>query len=355
MTRTAVSSTCYGCTCTTSTSSISHVPPPTKVDIAKTPQRTGAVVCCLTCVDMFSKKNSTRRAAKAGSWYLANGAKLDKQLQGWLDEVKLEKKAHQGDAVRAIISPHAGYAYSGSTAAYGFKHLNPDRVKRIFILGPSHALYTTTCHVTTVATYETPLGNLDVDRTAIAELLATKSFREMTIGQDEAEHSLELQLPYIAKVMKGRTFTVVPVMVGSLSAQAEKKFGQIFAPYLDDPANFFVISSDFCHWGERFSYQPCPPTESTPIWQHIQALDRQGMDAIEQQDHGQYWAYLNKYQNTICGRHPIGVFLQALKHCSTKFSVDFINYKQSNQVVDLADSSVSYCSGICTPVALPKK
>ena len=70
----------------------------------------------------------------------------------------------------------------------------------------------------------------------------------------QAEHSLELHLPYIVASMAGRPFTLVPVMVGALSVEAEGAYGQLLAPYLQDPANCFVVSSDFCHWGSRFTY-----------------------------------------------------------------------------------------------------
>jgi AmmeMemoRadiSam system protein B len=280
---------------------------------------------------------------------------LDKQLQGWLDQVKKEReKQSQADEkgaphVRAIISPHAGYAYSGSTAAHAFSRIDPSKIKRIFILGPSHAYRTATCHVTTAHVYETPIGDLQVDREVIAELRKHTAFKEMSLAVDENEHSLELQLPYIAKIMANRSFTVVPVMVGALSNDSEKMFGEIFAPYLAAEENLFVISSDFCHWGDRFDYQPCPSASSTPIWKHIHALDHEGMSLIAAQHYDGFKAYLRKTHNTICGRHPIGVFLQALGQCKTQFKVDFVSYTQSSQCLSLADSSVSYCAGICVP------
>jgi len=77
----------------------------------------------------------------------------------------------------------------------------------------------------------------------------------MSQSVDEDEHSIEMHLPYVAKVMKARkgSFTIVPVLVGAIKAKQEKEFGKIFSPYLADPENLFVISSDFCHWGESGS------------------------------------------------------------------------------------------------------
>lgn len=69
---------------------------------------------------------------------------------------------------------------------------------------------------------------------------------------DEEEHSIEMHLPYIAKVMESKrgSFTIVPVMVGATSCQRQAEYGEIFGTYLADPENLFVISSDFCHWGK---------------------------------------------------------------------------------------------------------
>lgn len=87
-------------------------------------------------------------------------------------------------------------------------------------------------------------------------LKATGEFEFMHLSVDEAEHSIEMQLPYIAKVMADfkDSFTIVPILVGSLTVGEEALYGSILAPYLSDPQNLFVISSDFCHWGQRFRY-----------------------------------------------------------------------------------------------------
>ena len=74
--------------------------------------------------------------------------------------------------------------------------------------------------------------------------------------------------------MEGREFTLVPVLVGALDADLEKQYGSIFARYLDDPANLFVISSDFCHWGRRFGFTYVPQGHGA-IHKGIEHLDKQ--------------------------------------------------------------------------------
>ena len=124
---------------------------------------------------------------------------------------------------RAVICPHAGYRYSGPTAAHSFRQIDPSIVKTVFILGPSHHVRLAGCAVTQVelrivqifnkvkffycflhqcATYATPLYDLQVGSKISQDLLDTGHFEVMTIEADEDEHSLEMQLPYIAKVNK---------------------------------------------------------------------------------------------------------------------------------------------------------
>jgi AmmeMemoRadiSam system protein B len=97
-------------------------------------------------------------------------------------------------------------------------------------------------------------------------------FEEMTLHTDEDEHSIEMHLPFVAKVMEGQKFTIVPILVGSLNSEKEGLYGKVLSKYLADEQNLFVISSDFCHWGARFSYQYYDKG-SGDIYQSIKKLD----------------------------------------------------------------------------------
>jgi len=289
---------------------------------------------------------TTRRASHADSWYSGDARALDKELGDWLRPIPL-----QNSPARAVICPHAGYRYSGPTAAHSFRQIDPRVVRTIFVLGPSHHVRLSGCAVTQHTAYQTPLYDLSINTEISRELLDTGHFEVMTVEADEDEHSIEMQLPYIAKVMESARgkFNIVPVMVGSLSTNSEAKYGKIFAKYLEDPSNCFVISSDFCHWGQRFRYTQYDQ-EAGEIYQWIEALDKQGMDLIERLDAPGFASYLKRFGNTICGRHPIGVFLNMVAEMkasrSNGYGMDlkFLNYAQSNQVKNPRDSSVSYAA-----------
>ncbi|XP_022083256.1 protein MEMO1-like [Acanthaster planci] len=288
---------------------------------------------------------SVRRASHAGSWYSSSEQVLSMKLNEWLSSAASSKHS----PARAIIAPHAGYSYCGACGAHAYKQIDPTNIKRVFILGPSHHMYLPGCAVTRCKIYETPLYNLIVDTQVCEELCRDGPFEVMKIQTDEDEHSIEMQLPFIAKAMQSKQgqFTIVPVLVGSLMAEGEQMYGRLFSKYLADPENLFVISSDFCHWGQRFNYVDIHERQC-PIHKSIESLDRMGMQYIESLDPVGFRSYLKKYGNTICGRHPIAVLLNAIQTLKTKngrtMSLKFLNYAQSNQCKSREDSSVSYAA-----------
>jgi AmmeMemoRadiSam system protein B len=166
-----------------------------------------------------------------------------------------------------------------------------------------------------------------------------------------------LHLPFLVAAMRGRPFTLVPIVVGALDAPAERAYGRLLAPYLTDPGNFFVVSTDFCHWGDRFAFAPVeappPGAPRRPIHAQIAELDREGMAAIEAVDAAAFAGYLRRTGNTICGRHPIGVLLAALEAAAAggaPHAVRFVRYDQSARVASARQSSVSYAAAVVTAV-----
>ncbi|KAI0033152.1 UPF0103-domain-containing protein, partial [Vararia minispora EC-137] len=330
-----------------------------------------------------------RQATHADSWYTGNGItvsedgiqilaqRLDADLSGWLGAVKpteSETFAPPVKGCKAIIAPHAGYSYSGPAAAWAYKSIDTTGIRRVFILGPSHHVYLDGCALTQCTSYVTPLGELPIDLSTVQELKATGQFEHMSLDTDENEHSIEMHLPYIRKIFQGKDIVVVPVLVGAISKQKEEHFGRVLAPYFDAPDTVFVVSSDFCHWGTRFSYTfyyPNPPPSEPirlsrtsaapsalkdfPIHASISALDHEGMDALTMPPgspsdaHTRFAEYLTRTKNTICGRHPIGVLLGVLAaraegEGKSAPRLQWVRYEQSSACETARDSSVSYAS-----------
>lgn len=263
--------------------------------------------------------------------------------------------------------------------------------KRVFLLGPSHHYYLTGAATTSCDKYGTPLGDLIVDTSFIGEMQRSWDVEIMSKSVDEDEHSLEMQLPYIHKMLSlyvrappsestlhstnfaistNKNFQlspdrvpIVPIMVGNTDPDTEVHYGTLLAPYLADPSNLFVVSSDFCHWGSRFRYtyyQPADGAPATqlrsssrlspdyPIHESIAVVDRESMDAIECGESSEFLKQLKATGNTVCGRHPIGVFMAAVEQATEldegKGQFSFLRYERSGLVESVQDSSVSYCS-----------
>lgn len=297
----------------------------------------------------------------------------------------------------------------------GISLSNPKPRKRIFILGPSHHHPLSTLALPQVTSYYTPLSDdpLPLATDLIAQLLGTQatkpngskvSFTTMTRSIDEDEHSIEMHLPYIHRLLQlqypdtppAQYPPLVPIMVGSTSATTEQAFGALLAPYLADPSNAFIISSDFCHWGLRFRYTYYVPQAPKPgpqlplssdalpqpgmdvddidenvdmvsaghslqrrdrisrsepaIHESISSFDLATMAAITTGTTTTFLDAIDRTGNTVCGRHPIGVIMAALQIVMAdrpgrnQGRFQFLRYERSSDVVDVMDSSVSYVS-----------
>lgn len=174
----------------------------------------------------------------------------------------------------------------------------------------------------------------------------------MSPQRDEDEHSIEMQLPFLAHLANlGGQFSVVPILVGVIPEQGFDLYARIFAPYLQTPGNVFVISSDFCHWGSRFQYQFYKP-EWGEIHESIRKLDHIGIELIEKLDFNAFREYLREYGNTVCGRHPISIFLKTVELLKSSrisnLAMHSLSYAQSSACQTMRHSSVSYFAGSLT-------
>jgi len=282
------------------------------------------------------------------TWYTDDAKELEAELS---NNLKSAGKTLDKGLLKGIIGPHAGYSFSGPTAAWAYNNIDASKYNRVVLLGPSHTCYVKKCVLSKCDIYDTPLGDIPVDREATSDLNDANpdKFDFFKGSVEEDEHSLEMHLPYIRKIFKGKDIKLVPIMVGSLSGKSEKEYGQILAPYLKDKHTLFVISSDFCHWGSHFDYFYYKK-EDGEIYESIDKLDKQGMGLIEKHDPDGFRDYIEKTGNTVCGAHPIGVFLEAVNASGLNLETKFVHYAQSDQVKNKKGTSVSYASSYTTLV-----
>lgn len=290
-----------------------------------------------------------RKSLLAGTWYNSDPKVLTLELDDWLSRAGEFEKA-----AKTIIAPHAAYGRAGQCSAYAYKQIDPEKVKCVFILGPSHNVAQEKCGVSSFKSCETPFYDIPVDVEINKELIETGEFEELKVEIEEKEHSLEMQMPYLAKMMgypKTRDFTIVPIIVGEGDPEV---YGKILAKYLVKPDTLFILSGDFCHWGKKFHFTKYKE-EDGEIHESIAKLDKEGMDAIEKLTYQDFLDYLGSTGNTICGARPFLIFLGAVKEMVAshgiqmdKLKMKFLNYDQSSKVKTMEEHSVSYAAGVFT-------
>jgi len=191
------------------------------------------------------KAGEIRQSVIAGNWYPGQPDALRRTLEGYLADAE---KVELGGELKALISPHAGYAYSGPTAAYAYKQLEDGPTfETVAVLSPVHQAYLGRFAVTRAGYYETPLGLVEVD----AELVEALD-EEVTLNRVgfDGEHSLEIQLPFLQQVLG--TFTLLPVMLGEPLTSDRglatcRELSAALAKLLRDRKALIVASTDLSH------------------------------------------------------------------------------------------------------------
>ena len=161
------------------------------------------------------------------------------------------------------------------------------------------------------------------------------NIKHVSKAQDEAEHSLEMQYPFIKLIAPEAA--IVPFLAGEHPAV------EVLKPFLNKPETLFVISSDFCHYGTRFG---CTPRFALPgaIWGQIREQDLLGFNCIRSASVAEFSSYLRKTQNTICGRNSIIAAMALFQETSHAWQL--LHYEQSDKVEKPTGSSVSYLAAV---------
>ncbi len=164
---------------------------------------------------MLISPETIRNPTAAGRFYPDDPSDLKHQIQTFIDEV--EEEPIEGD-VLALIAPHAGYVFSGSTAATAFKHLAGTQVDTVFVLSPSHFDSFRGVSVYSGAGYRTPLGVVPIDQACVHSLIdyAPDVFQASELGHRE-EHGVEVELPFLQALLNPG-WSLVPIVMAERSA-----------------------------------------------------------------------------------------------------------------------------------------
>jgi len=198
-----------------------------------------------TIMESFPQNLTTdRQPVAAGRFYPADKDELAKNLSRLFGHCK---KTTNNLRVRAIISPHAGYIFSGEVAASAFSAIPKDAVyKNIFIIGSSHVMFYDGASVYNKGDYITPLGKISVNRDIANQLILKSDAFGFPTNAHLQEHSIEVQIPFIQYYFKDNP-PIVPIIIGTDDEKKVKKIAEALRPWFT-PENLFIISSDFSHY-----------------------------------------------------------------------------------------------------------
>ncbi len=274
-----------------------------------------------------------RESVLAGAWYPDNSLQLAKVVDGFLDDPS-DVRPKAKNPLRALIVPHAGYMYSGPTAAKAFRLVRGMDFTRVLLLAPSHYSAFKGLSIADVAAYQTPLGTVSLDQVAVQQLRRSPLVSAHTEAH-KREHSIEIELPLLQRVLEPG-WKLVPVLVGQMDDETYPQAAKLLRE-LADEQTLVVVSSDFAHYGKRFGYTPFPLNDETPA--NIQQLDGDAIERIVEGDARGFLDYQQRTGITICGFRPIALLLHMLP---VSAELEQLVYETSGQLTGNYENSVSY-------------
>ncbi|MDD4017342.1 MAG: AmmeMemoRadiSam system protein B [Kiritimatiellae bacterium] len=271
----------------------------------------------------------------AGQWF----ADSERALREEIAERGKGIMAVRGKNVCAAVVPHAGYRYSGRVAAGVFLRIDPKRLSRVVVMGPSHYVdMRNHVSVPDATHFSTPLGELKAD----TEFVARMRKLPFVTHRPEAharEHSDQIQLPLIQACLSP-DIPVVCIVCGQFDAPNLLSAAAAFKELLDD-RTLLVASSDFTHYGANYGYVPF----TKDVQKNLETLDMGIFDLFARKDLAGFLERLDETGATVCGRDPLA-FLLAMLPADAK--VERTAYETSGQMLHDTRNSVSYIGAVVT-------
>ncbi len=271
----------------------------------------------------------------AGSWYPGDAGTLRREVEKMLDEADVSDLAGYRGRILGLISPHAGYRFSGGVAAHGYRVLRGRGVRRVIVMGPSHYVGFQGLALPDATHWRTPLGEVPLDREAIGKLARASRLFAYREDAFRREHSVDMQVPFLQVVAPEAV--LVPLVVGRIIGPAEaREAGNALREVMDDHT-VLVASSDFTHYGPNYGYVPFRDR----VEERIRDLAMQAAGPISKRDVDGFFAHLDRTGDTICGAGPISILLAALPAATEAVPLKF---DTSGRMLDDWTNSVSYFS-----------
>ncbi len=235
--------------------------------------------------------DTVRPPVCAGRFYPSDPSELKHLVVCLMDATERTATA---DSITALIAPHAGYQFSGATAAVAFKQVLGDAFDTVIVLSPSHYETFQGVSIYPGLAYGTPLGEVPIDRNRAESLadVASGLIRTNEIGHRQ-EHGVEVELPFLQEALKPG-WKLLPMVMGRQSARECHELAEAIVKTGDGESLLIVASSDLYH---GYSYDAC------------HASDRRTLEAVEGLAPVDFLMGLESNSYQACGGGPVAVAL----------------------------------------------
>lgn len=259
----------------------------------------------------------------AGSWYPGAASEIRALADGW-ERAICNAGAASVLHPNVLVLPHAGWAYSGETAWSAVRAVRGAKFRRVVVLAPSHRAWIENRLVAPEAdAVSTPLGKIEIDRDWLdrLSLLAPVAKND---GVHRGEHAAQIEYPLLQLALGGE-FKIVPLVMGGFGADQMGMCVRALSRLMD-AETLLVVSSDFTHYGNDFSYAPFGTEGGEGVREKVAALDAEALALISKRDADGFAAFIRRTGATICGHVPIEMALRAFPAGS---SVSLVRYATS--------------------------
>ncbi len=280
------------------------------------------LVCVLTAaLSAAALAQDVRAPVWAGAFYDQDGRRLAAQIDAYLGNVKdLQVPA---DKVRALICPHAGYVYSGQTAAYAYRLVQAQPYETAVIIGVSHRYALDGCSIYLKGGFATPLGVAQVDESMAARIAEASGFSFVPEAHAE-EHSVEVQVPFIQRALPGAK--IVPIVMGYPSRRHVNALAEGLAAVCGNDKVLIIASTDLSHYLTK---------------KNANSVDGQTISLIRNLNANTLLNKCARAENIMCGGAGVAAVLMALQKCGDP-QVDMLHYSDSADVSGDEDRVVGY-------------
>jgi AmmeMemoRadiSam system protein B/AmmeMemoRadiSam system protein A len=278
-----------------------------------------------------------RETVIAGSWYPGDPATLEAELDRYLDAA--QSTPLKGEVV-AVISPHAGYMYSGGVAGHAYAHLRGRAYDSVIVVAPSHRYGFRGASVFGGDGYETPLGVVPVDRDIADAITDEGAGFAYEPRAHEAEHSLEIQVPFLQRTLGD--FSIVPIVMGDQGETRTRlladRIAEVVRARSDDKRVLIVASTDLSHFHD---YDRAVELDSV-VLDRVNAFDPEGL--LEALSRGECEA---------CGGGPMATVMMAARELGAERST-VVKYANSGDVTGDRSQVVGYMAAVLTRPGAPR-